>query len=138
MPPFVGPRASLYWQRKPVKVWVVPSSMRTGMETCRKRCGSRRYWCMAGSSFMALAALSSWDWAMRKGLRSSVAGVCPLALVVPLAWPAGWRTSALRVVFGRGFERTALAMGDTRCARMPGFALEGSGFGDGVYYPGIG
>src|SRR5688572_20534404 len=93
MPPLVGPRASLYWQRKPVKVLVPPRSMRTGMETWRNRWGSRRYWCMALSRPIALAALSSCDCAMRNGLSSStplgVAGGALMAacFVAPLALP---------------------------------------------------
>src|SRR5688500_1121957 len=126
MPPLVGPRASLYWQRKPWNVLVPPRSMRTGIETWRNRWGSRRYWCMALSRPIALAALSNWAWAMRNGLSSSVpfaagAGAWMAAcFVMPFAFPLAWPLTAVLGLFGAVLAadlrvcRRVFGMGTTR------------------------
>src|SRR5687767_12196392 len=109
MPPLVGPRASLYWQRKPWNVFVPPRSMRTGIETWRNRCGSRMYWCMALSRPIALAALSSWACAMRKGLSSSVplgaggGALIAACFVTPFDFPLALPLTRVLEVFGAVF-----------------------------------
>src|SRR5262245_53301321 len=70
-PPFVGPRESLYWTRKPWKTLVLPSSILTGSVTWSSRRGQRRSSWIAASSFKSLAASSSCRCAIRNGLLSS-------------------------------------------------------------------
>ena len=70
-PPFVGPRESLYWTRKPWKTRVLPSSILTGSVTWSSRSGQRRSSWIAASSFKSFAASSSCRCAIRNGLFAS-------------------------------------------------------------------